>query len=271
VAPAAEAEQARVAGNVNQLADTLGRTEERRRALVADLSHELRTPLATVSGYIDAMQDGIVAPEPELLAQLSDECRQLERLIADLSLVSRLDEGTPPLTLEEVDVAALAEQVTGRLRPQFDATDVAVTVRVTDEGPCVLADRGWLAQILTNLIGNALKYTGAGGRVRVMTGRIRDQVVCTVDDTGCGVAAADLPRLFDRFYCGTTAGGTAGTGIGLTVARDLARAHGGELTVRSDGPGCGATFRLELPAATRSGFTRTSRDGTDALHGSGVS
>lgn len=244
-----EPELAMVAADVNHLAEVLDRSEERRRALVADLTHELRGPLATVGGYIEAMQDGIVECTPELLAELAGECRRLDRLTADLWLVSRLDEGALPLDLCDVDLAEACRRAVGRLQNRFAAGAVQVTVDALQPA-IVHADPDRLDQILTNVLGNAAKYTPPGGRVRVVVtadGRVGR---CTVTDTGCGIPPEDLPHVFDRFFRGNGANRVDGTGIGLTVARGLARVQGGDVFAASPGAGAGATFTLELPAAS---------------------
>jgi histidine kinase len=212
---------------------------------VADLSHELRGPLATLGGYLEAIQDGIVPCTPELLAELGDECRRLDRLTADLALLSRLDEGSVPLRRTGVDLADAAARVVARLQPQFDASGVGV--RLERAGPVpVLADPDRLDQILVNVVGNALKFTPSGGTVRVTVRARAGTAEAVVADTGRGIAADELPRVFDRFYRGT-ATQEDGTGIGLTIARGLARALGGDLVAASSGPGCGATFVVTLP------------------------
>jgi signal transduction histidine kinase len=243
-----EPELAQVADDVNRLSEALDRSEERRRTLVADLTHEIRGPLATLGGYIEAMQDGLVPCTPELLAELGQECRRLDRLTADLSLLSRIDEGAVPLHLERLGLGAAVRRVVDRLQPQFDAS--AVSVQVREDAPCdVLADPDRLDQILVNVVGNALKYTPAGGWVEVVTARRGTAGRVRVSDSGVGIEASDIDRVFDRFFRGSSAEHREGTGIGLTIARGLARAQGGDLAAESPGPGRGATFTLDLPSA----------------------
>jgi signal transduction histidine kinase len=250
VAPPRVSELAEVAADVNVLAEHLERTEERRRQLVAELAHELRTPITTVQGFVEGFQDGVIEPTPESFAELADEVRRLERLTADLGLLSRLDEGQVALELQAVDLGAVARQVVLRLRPQSEASGLAVDLAGSD-GVQVRADADRLRQVLSNLVGNAVRYTGAGGTIRVEWGADARWGWCSVSDTGPGLRADELETVFDRFTRGSAGAGIPGSGVGLTIARSLARAQGGDVVVVSDGPGCGATFTL--PAAQPAG------------------
>jgi histidine kinase len=240
-----ETELAALAADVNRLGEALASTEQRRARLISDLAHELRTPLTTIEGFLEGLIDGVFEPTPEVLGDLSDEVGRLKRLAGDLGTLSRADEGALRLELTRTDVAELARRVTDRLRPQFE--DKGVTLDVHAGAPStadVDADR--IVQLLTNLVGNALAYTPAGGTVTVTTATDPDGVTVTVRDTGIGIPPGDLELVFERFQRGDRTG--RGTGIGLTIARSIARAHGGEVTARSAGPGRGATFTVRLPA-----------------------
>jgi histidine kinase len=246
VDPPSDAELAALAEDVNVLADHLERTEERRRHLVTELGHELRTPITTITGFVEGFQDGVIEPTPEVLAELGDEVRRLERLTADLGLLSRLDEGQVVLDCRRIHLGDVAASVVARLRPQFAAGDVALSAQGTTAP--VDADPDRVAQVLTNLVGNALRYTPAGGHVDVRWWSRHGDVWCSVADDGRGLAADELTSVFDRFVRGSASAGTPGTGVGLAVARSLARAHGGDVTATSPGPERGATFVLRLPA-----------------------
>lgn len=245
----AEAELAAVARDVNVLAATLARTEERRRQLVTELSHELRTPIGTIGGYLEGLQDGVIQATPEVFADLTEEVRRLERLVSDLGLLSRLDEGAVDLVVGPVPVGDVVGAVAGALRPQFEARSIALELRPSATEVVADADRDRVNQILTNLVANALRYTAPGGHVTISWGRDAQGVWCEVRDDGRGMTAEDLAHAFDRFARGTAAAGVPGTGVGLTIARSLARAQGGDLTAASAGPGRGAQFTLRLPAA----------------------
>lgn len=242
-------ELAGLAHDVNRLGAALAETEQRRAALVSDLAHELRTPLTTVRGFLEGLTDGVFEPTPDVLADLTEEVARLERLVGDLNVLSRADEGALPLDLGRHDVALVAAGVAGRLAPQFADKGVEVEVDATDVVSAVDAviDPDRVTQLLTNVVGNALAYTEPGGRVTVAVRRDGDQVTVEVTDTGRGIDAEELPRVFDRFHRVDRSGATSGTGIGLTIARSIARAHGGDVTARSAGLGEGSTFVVRLP------------------------
>ncbi len=240
-----EEELAGLATDVNALAEALEQTEQRRIRLVSEVAHELRTPVTTLKGYMEGLLDGVFEPDPETLGAAVREARRMERLAADLSELSRTEEGRIDLRPEHVDLGVLAAEVAGRLRPQFDDGGVELTV---DQGPAVpvTVDRDRIAQVLTNLIGNSLSYTATGGHVTVRAERHGGMAQVTVADTGRGLSPDQLALVFERFYRAdrSTAGGT---GIGLTIARSLARLHGGNITASSPGLGRGSTFTLTLP------------------------
>lgn len=233
-----------LARDVSRLGETLAETEQRRAALVSDLAHELRTPLTTLRGFLEGLTDGVFEPTPEVLADLTEEVARLQRLVGDLNVLSRADEGALPLHLGRRDVAELAAGVVGRLAPQYADKGVSLELDAPYAVTATLdADR--VTQLLTNVVGNALAYTDAGGAVTVTVRGGPERVEVEVTDTGRGIPADELARVFDRFH--RIEGSGVGTGIGLTVARGIARAHGGDVTAASAGPGRGATFSVVLP------------------------
>jgi histidine kinase len=240
-----EEELAAVAGDVNALAQALEETEQRRLQLIAEVAHELRTPVTTLKGYLEGLLDGVFEADPETLASGIHETNRLERLADDLSALSRAEEGRVDLRPEPLDLGRLAQQVAERLRPQFDDKQVTLDL---EPGPSLplLADRDRTAQVLTNLIGNALAYTPAGGRVSIRPAREAGMAQIAVSDTGKGLTSDQEALVFDRFYRADRSAGS-GSGIGLTIARSLARQQGGDITGSSPGPGLGSTFRLSLP------------------------
>jgi histidine kinase len=236
-----------IAADVNTLAATLGDTEARRSRLLGEVAHEMRTPLTALDGYLEGLIDGVFAPEPEVLSAASDELRRLRRLADDLSALSRAEEQQLDLKLADTDLAGLAGKAASRLAPQFSDAGVTLTVGAGPPLP-VWGDPDRITQVLTNIIGNALTATPAGGSVTVQAREHLRQAQVVVADTGAGLAAADLERVFERFYRAPGQPRRApGSGIGLTIARNIARAHGGNVTAASAGPGRGATFTLALP------------------------
>jgi two-component system, OmpR family, sensor histidine kinase BaeS len=230
----------------DQMAITLDRQEQLRRDLVADVAHELRTPVAILQAGHEALLDGVAEPTPAELASLRDEVLRLARMVGDLQTLAAADAAALQLTLRAADLAGVAAAAAGSLGRRFEAAGVILDQEL-DPVP-VRADERWLHQVITNLLTNALKFTPSGGRVTIRTSQRDQQAVLQVRDTGAGIPAEDLPHIFDRFWRGRSAAQVSGSGIGLTIAAQLAQAHGGELTARSE-PGRGAEFTLTLPVA----------------------
>ena len=242
----APGELGELAAAFDQMADTLGRQEQLRRDLVADVAHELRTPIAVLQAGHEALLDGITEPTPAELGSLRDEVLRLATMVDDLQTLAAADAATLQLSLSTQDLAEIAGQATGSLAARFQAAGIALESRL---GPAAIrADPRWLHQVITNLLTNALKFTPAGGTVTVASGQAGQRAVLTVTDTGAGIPADELPHIFDRFWRGRQAARVSGSGIGLAVAAELVRAHGGELTATSE-PGHGTRLTLSLPHA----------------------
>jgi len=247
IAEPAELELAALARDVNRLAEALESTERRRARLISEVAHEMRTPLTVANGYVEGVLDGVFEPSEEVLTSVAEELARLQRLAADLATLSRAEEGAIDLDLVDVDLRELIETAVGRLRPQYEEKRVGITIADGPELP-VRVDHDRVLQVLTNLLGNALTYTPEGGAVAVVAARGADTVSVEVHDTGVGIAPADLDLVFERFF--RVSGldrPPGGSGIGLTVARGIVRAHHGDIGVSSPGVGRGATFTLVLP------------------------
>jgi signal transduction histidine kinase len=242
-----EAELAELASDVNQLGEALAQTEAHRMRLLGEVAHELRTPLTVIDGYVEGMIDQVLPTTPENLAQITDETRRLRRLGEDLSSLSKAEEGRLGLRIQPANASAIVQAAAERLRPQIEDADVTLVVAPSGSLP-VNCDPDRIAQVVTNLVGNALRATPAGGTITVRT-RIADRrALIEVSDTGVGLTSDQLPRIFERFYrVNDQRIGESGSGIGLTISRGIARAHGGELTATSAGLGHGSTFTLALP------------------------
>ncbi|MFZ2016315.1 MAG: HAMP domain-containing sensor histidine kinase [Nocardioides sp.] len=253
-----ERELAELATDINRLGHSLEQTESHRVRLLGEVAHEMRTPLTVIDGTLEAMIDEVVAVTPEELGRVSEEVRRLRRLSDDLSALSRSAEGRLDLRREEVELREVVSVAAERLRPQVE--DAGLTLEV-DQGdlpvPCqVDADR--IGQVVTNLVGNALAATPTGGTVTVGVARDQDRAFVTVTDTGVGLPPEELDRVFERFHRapGRTRA-SAGTGVGLTIARALVRAHDGDLTASSPGLEQGATFTAWLPLTQASRLPHT--------------
>lgn len=251
VEPAGSTELSELAESFNQMAASLEETEQRRLALVGDVAHELRTPLATIEGYAEGLLDGVVEPSEEAFATLYREAARMRRLVDDLQELSRAEARQFSLHLQAISPHHLVETTTARLRPQFEEKRVQLDVSLPQHLPTIWADEDRGAQVLTNLLSNAWRYTPSGGRVEVTARSIGDFVEFSVRDNGVGIPAEHLPHIFERFYrvdpSRSRAGG--GSGIGLTIARHLVEAQGGTIRAASAGPGQGSTFTFTLPVS----------------------
>lgn len=238
-----ETELADLATSMNVLGATLASTDRARARLVSDLAHELRNPLGTIEGYMEGMMDGVVPATDETFQTVADEAHRLSRLTQDLSLLARAQEGALEMQRQPADVARITRKVVDHLRPQFDSKKVRITTEI-DDPLDVWGDEDRLTQAITNVVGNALTHTPEGGSVQV-AGAIKGRVCrITVTDSGEGIPADKIDTIFSRY---TRFHDGPGTGIGLNIARSLARGHGGDLTAESKGEGKGAKFTLTLP------------------------
>ena len=242
-------ELADLSHSINQLAAALEQTEQRRLALLADVAHELRTPLTTIEGYMEGLIDGVIKPEDRIFAMIQHEAVRLKWLIEELALLSRAEAGQLRVAPRPIGLSAVFEHVVAQFLPQFSAKKVQLAVKLPPDLPEVVADPDRIEQIMINLLSNALRYTPSGGAVTVFADLHDFFVQIGVRDTGIGIAAEHLPHIFERFYRidKSRARHSGGTGIGLTIARHLVYAQGGEIWVESDGPGHGATFFVTLP------------------------
>lgn len=232
------------------LEEDLARQARSRHQLAQDLAHELRTPLTLVRSRIEAMQDDVVPFDREGLESLHTEVVRLTRLIGDIERLAEAEATPRMLSTRPVDLQILAQDIGDGLAGAFESTGVELRV---EGGPAhALGDPDAIRQVITNLLSNALKFTPRGGVVELRTEMGGSVAQLSVSDTGPGVAEADATKVFDRFFRGAPPpqGAPPGDGLGLTIARQLAAAQGGELTLRRAGPG--AVFCLALPRDTGS-------------------
>jgi len=238
---------ARFARRFNRMTAELQRAETARRNLTADVAHELRTPLQIIQGNLEGALDGVYEPTPEHLRATLDETQRLARLVGDLQTLSLAEAGQLPLHRREVMAADLLEDVAARFAGAAAEAGVVLKVTPDDGSPLLMVDPERLESVLSNLTANALRHTPAGGHITLSAAVVPGGATLTVADTGEGIAADDLPFVFDRFWRGDRARGrTAGAGLGLAIARQLVLAHGGEIDV-SSAAGEGTTFTLFLP------------------------
>ena len=248
VEPRGSAEIVALGRALNRLAETLEHEEEIRKANAADLAHELRTPVNALLSRIEAAQDGVLEG-PENLAAMHDESLRLTRLLDDLARLADAERPGMLLDKRSVDLADVARAVAVSFEPRFNEHGVRLVVET--EPAVVLGDRDRLEQIATNLVANALRYTESG-EVRLVARQEHEHAVLEVSDTGIGIAPEDLRHIFTRFWRGdrSRSRATGGAGIGLSIVRELVRAHDGRVDVDST-PGKGSRFRVILNAVPR--------------------
>jgi len=239
-----------LAVSFNRMSEALARATQQRRQMTADIAHDLRTPLTVLAGYLEAMEEGTLPPTPERLGIMQQEVSGLRRLVEDLRTLSLADAGELPLQLHETDAGELLAQVRAAYAPQAERQGVTLAAEAAPGLPKIRVDPERMRQVLGNLIGNALRYTPAGGRISLSAGGEDGALLLSVADTGSGIEPEDLPYVFDRFYRGDRARseGQGESGLGLPIARSLVEMHGGTISIRS-GPGEGTTFLIRLPVA----------------------
>jgi histidine kinase len=242
-------ELGRLAGSFNTMAGRLEEVESMRRRLIGDVAHELRTPLTTIKGSMEGLVDGVISASPVTFKQLAGEADRLTKLVDDLQELSRVESGTLTLDLGPVSLPVIAEALQVRLSPAYTIKGVTLKTHLPADMPEVRADGDRLLQVLTNLLGNALRHTPQGGTVTLTAGPRSGEMLIRVMDTGSGIPAEHLPHIFERFYrvdaSRSRPGG--GSGIGLTISRHLVEAQGGRIWAESAGEGQGSTFSFTLP------------------------
>ncbi len=253
--PARIRELSDLAASFNGMAQSLGDADRQRRQLTADIAHELRTPLTIIRGRLEGIQDGVYQLDTQQVTALLRETTLLERLVDDLRLLTLAEAGQLTLQREPLDVAELLHEAQRAFAAQAHAQGIALVVDLTAPVPMLDADPQRLAQVLGNLLSNALRHTPAGGTI-TLRGALRDgQIELAVADTGGGIPADELPHIFDRFYRVDRARSrhAGGAGLGLAIVRQIAEAHGGSASATST-VGVGTTVVVRLPLhATRNG------------------
>jgi signal transduction histidine kinase len=238
----------------NEMNTRVQTSQRSQRDFIANVSHELKTPLTSVQGFAQALLDGTAGtPEAQKKAAqvIYNESGRMHRMVLDLLDLARLDAGTLELQRAPVDLAALLNSIVEKFTLQARAGNVTIRVE-TAKLPAITGDGDRLAQVFTNLVDNALKFTPAGGSLTLRAAQAGTGVHVEVADTGAGILPQALPHLFDRFYQADPSrpgGQNHGTGLGLAIVKEIVEAHGGKISVRSE-PGAGSTFTVSLPLNT---------------------
>jgi signal transduction histidine kinase len=249
VEPAGGAELAALAHGFNAMAAALDRNEEQRKRMVSDVAHELRAPLTNIRCELESMQDGLTAPTPERIASLHEETMHLAHLVDDLQDLALAEAGRLEIDAQPVPVASLARRAAAGM--EMRARERGITIRVEgDDDLLVLADAHRAVQILTNLLANAVAHIENAGEIRITWERSANEAIIRVKDSGAGIPADELPRIFERFYRVdiSRARTTGGAGLGLSIVRQLVAAHGGRVWAESEA-GVGSTFSFTLPTS----------------------
>jgi len=236
----------------NSMMQRIHASQKSQRDFVANVSHELKTPLTSIQGFAQAILDD-TANTPETRKQAAqiiyDESGRMHRMALDLLDLARLEAGTADMQMSDVDLGVLLKGIVDKFTPQAQKANVALQLDISDNLPTVTGDGDRLAQVFTNLVDNAMKFTPENGKITLSAKKVGAEVEAIVADTGVGVASEALPHLFDRLYQAdpSRAGGEKhGAGLGLAIVKEIVEAHGGKIGVRSQ-VGHGTTFTIRLP------------------------
>jgi signal transduction histidine kinase len=237
----------RLADSFNRMAHDLEGVEQRRRDLVGDLTHELRTPLTVIEGYLEGLADGTIDPSSDIYQRLARETVRLRRLVNDLQELSKAEAGYLPIQLQPVPIRPLLVSIVQKFSDQLLEDSPTLKVDCPDNLPQALADPERVEQVLINLVGNALRYTPEGS-ITLRAWAEQERLWIAVEDTGKGIAAEDLPHVFERFWRSDRSRDrhSGGTGIGLAISRRLVELQKGTIEAESN-VGEGSTFRFSLP------------------------
>jgi two-component system sensor histidine kinase BaeS len=231
----------------NKMSQDLERATLARRQMTADIAHDLRSPLSVIAGYAEALSDGKLPGTPETYGVLHQETKHLSRLVDDLRLLSLVDAGELPLQIQPSSPQALLEWVVARHAVASQQTGISFRIEGGANLPVVMVDTERMAQVFDNLILNAFRYTPPGGEILLSAEQVGGVFQFKVRDNGSGIAAEDLPNIFERFYRGDKARQQNGeSGLGLAIAKSIVEAHGGSIAVES-APGQGTQFTICLP------------------------
>ena len=239
-----------LAQSFNAMAENLERSEQLRRNMIADTAHELRTPLSNLKGYLEAIHDGVAKPDPNGIRSLDEEANLLSRLVDDLQELSLAEAGELKLDCQMEDIRKLLRQMVAAKQAQAAAKEVLISADLPKKLPLVNIDSRRISQVLLNLIDNAITHTPRGGIITISARQLDDWLEISVEDTGEGIPAEDLPNVFERFYRvdKSRARATGGTGLGLAIAKYFVEAHKGKINVQSE-PGKGSRFTFTIPVS----------------------
>jgi signal transduction histidine kinase len=238
----------------NKMAQSLQKSEQAKRQMIADVSHELRTPITSVRAGLEAMRDGLLKTTPENIAALHDKVLLTTRIVADLQQLALADAGQLSINKQHVDLKQLIEKIRATIGVEIEDRGITLQVNLPPDLPPVYADSQRIEQVILNLLSNAIRYTPSVGLITIAAVKMDNLVQVSVCDNGPGLSQEDLDHVFDRFYRANAArmrdenGGSTGAGLGLAISKALIEAHGGQIWAENAASG-GACFRFSLSSA----------------------
>ncbi len=257
VTPGSTDEVGTLTDTFNSMVDSLEKNQDMRRKLMGDLAHEMGTPLAVIQSNLEGILDGVVEPSSSNISSLHKEALLLSRLVKDLRTLSQVEAGKLNLSPAPGDLGALVSSIVTAADSEAKRKNVSLSLHIQPDLPKAMMDTDRVSQVVVNLLSNALRYTSEGDAIEVTVatkkgnGRPNQYLLVSVADTGQGISEEELPHIFDRYYQGSQPKGkrSGGSGIGLTVVKELVEAHKGKVWVES-APGKGSTFFFTLPAVS---------------------
>ena len=222
----------------NKMSTELSRSVNARKQMTADIAHELRTPLSLILGHAEAVHDGVLPPTLENFEIIREEAARLEHLVDDLRTLSLADAGELPINLQTIEPQRLLQEVASLYQYQTQKKNVSLELDIASPLSTIEVDPGRMTQVLTNILDNALRHTPEGGRIVLSAKQVQDQIELTVQDSGPGLKAEDIERIFERFYRTDSSRQRedGGSGLGLAIARSIVHAHGGQLSAETSTP-----------------------------------
>jgi two-component system phosphate regulon sensor histidine kinase PhoR len=227
----------------------LRRLEMIRQDFISNISHELRTPIASVKALAETLNEGAIGDTSvakDFLSRINVEADKLAQMVQELGELSRIESGEVPLQKRRINIADAIEHAVDRLKAQSDRAGLNLDIDIPPTLPKIMADEARVEQVLVNLIHNAIKFTPSGGGISISAKARDNDIMVSVADTGVGIPADDLPRIFERFYKADKSRTGGGTGLGLAIAKHIVEAHGGRIWAESV-EGRGSTFNFTLP------------------------
>ena len=238
----------------NRMSSQLSRSINSRKQMTADIAHELRTPLSLILGHAEAVHDGVLPPTRENFEIIREEAARLEHLVNDLRILSLADAGELTIHPQTIEPDRLLQEVASLYQYQIQRKNITLDLDISQLLSTIEVDPGRMTQVLTNIVDNALRYTPEGGHILLSARQNKDRVELSVEDSGPGLKAEDVNRIFDRFYRTDAARQRqdGGSGLGLAIAKSIVQAHGGQLSAQSEvGKGLRVTITLPVKSNSR--------------------